>query len=60
MTFAFVKTALRQGVIGASLYDFPTTNARRLVGARARARLTIGGQARWPRLTCPMQWLAST
>lgn len=27
MTFAFVKTALQEGVIGASLYDFPTTNA---------------------------------
>lgn len=25
MTFAFVKTALAQGVIGASLYDLPTT-----------------------------------
>ena len=27
MTFAFVKTALQEGVIGASLYDFPTTSA---------------------------------
>ena len=27
MTFAFVKTALQEGVIGASLYDFPTTGA---------------------------------
>ena len=27
MTFAFVKTALQEGVIGASLYDLPTTNA---------------------------------
>ena len=50
MTFAFVKTALGQGVIGASLYDMPTTRAGRLVGARARARLTIrrgrpGGRA---------------
>lgn len=27
MTFAFVKTALQEGVIGASLYDLPTTSA---------------------------------
>jgi hypothetical protein len=27
LTFAMVKTALEQGVIGASLYDYPTTSA---------------------------------
>ncbi len=42
MTLAFVKTALEQGVIGASLYDLPTT--RRAPGGRSSTWTELTGE----------------